>query len=137
MPARVNPRPQLVASTRFFARPESFTLECPHCGTIYRIQRMQNQAHWEKHTSRFRCTGKDGCGRVYLIGILAWPIAGAGKAASQTPADQVPHPRQLAQMRKEGGGWWLPDAEAQSIARPDTTNLTLEEERPDDAEDED
>jgi hypothetical protein len=40
-------------------------------------------------------------------------------------------------MRKEGGGWWMPDAEAITLRRPIATNLTTEEERLDQGEDDD
>ena len=128
-------RARLSRSTRFFARLQAFDLECPHCGTVYQIRmKPRKDRNWDPWTGRFHCTTKN-CARVYVLGILAWPIIAAPNAASATPADQVPGPRQLAQMRKEGGGWWLPDEEGQRYTRPHETNLTTEEERPDDEED--
>lgn len=133
-----DPRPKIQKATRFFARPESFTLECPHCGRVYQIRMGPTTRIWDPRTSRFSCLGKAGCQKTYLIGILAWPIGPVAGVASQTPTDQVPHPRQLAQLRKEGGGWWLPDEEMIREKRPSDTNITLEEDRPDDQdEDED
>lgn len=130
-------RQRLQRATRFFARVESCTLECPHCGLIYQIHsRTRKLEHWDRRTGRFRCTGKGGCGRSYILGICAWPVLGAPGVATQTPEDQVPSPRQLAQMRKEGAGWWLDEQDGITLKRPDETNLTLEEERPD-AEDDD
>lgn len=126
----------LARATRFFARPLSFDLECPRCGDVYQIRlgqlrgrgRKEGSHHpnWDPLTSRFQCTNK-GCGRVYVIGLVAWSITGAG-SASQPPEDAVPGPRQLAQMRREGGGWWM--EEGQRFRRPHTTNLTTEEDRP-------
>lgn len=130
-------------STRFFARLTSFDLECPHCGDVYSVRTGSSRQKkgsrkfdtaWDPTTGRFRCSNKE-CGKQYILGILAWPIVAAPHVASATPEDQVPNPRQLAQMRKEGGGWWLPDSEGQRYPRPHTTNLTTEEERP--AHDED
>lgn len=118
-------RPRIEKSTRFFARPESFTLECPRCGQVYRIQVGKKAACWDPTTSLFRCTGKQGCNKVYLIGLLAWPVSPRAWIKG-VPRDQVPHPRQLAQMRSEGGGWWLPDDAIQRYARVDESNITLE-----------
>jgi len=134
---RPDNRPRIRRATRFFARPESFTLECPHCGKVYRIRAGRLYTYWDARTSRFSCTAKHGCDRIYIIGILAWPVVAATRVASQTPEDQVPHPRHLAELRKEGGGWWLGDEEGITEKRPTETNLTLEEDRPEPEEDED
>ena len=128
-------RALLARSTRFFGRLQSFDLECPHCGTVYQIRMSaQHPPQWDPWTARFVCTTRD-CERLYLLGILAWPIGASPKVASAPPRDQVPLPRQLAQMRREGGGWWLPDGARIRRPHPDTTNLTTEEERPDDHDD--
>lgn len=125
-------RQRLQKSTRFFARLASFDLECPHCGTVYQVRMSTTKdRNWDPWTARFTCTTK-GCNRVYVLGLLAWPIKAAPRVASAPPADQVPGPRQLAQLRREGGAWWLPEEEGQRYTRPHETNLTLEEERPDD-----
>lgn len=121
--------PRLSRSTRFFARLQSFDLECPHCGTVYQIRmKPRRDQNWDPWTGRFTCTVPD-CRRVYVLGMLAWPIVGAPHVASAPPADQVPGPRELAQMRKEGGGWWLPEEAAQRYPRPHETNITTEEDR--------
>ncbi len=142
MPDNYTPdtRQRLQRATRFFARLGSFDLECPHCGTVYKIRvkgdtpdRPQN---WDPKTARFKCTVPT-CTRTYVLGIVAWPIVAAPRVASQTPEDQVPHPRELAQLRKEGGGWWLADEAAQRYPRPQETNLTTEPERPDRDDDDD
>lgn len=90
--------------------------------------------NWDPWTARFTCTNAQ-CTRQYVLGLLAWPIIPASRVASAPPADQVPGPRQLAQLRREGGGWWLPDDAGQRYVRPHETNLTTEEERPDDEDD--
>lgn len=131
-------RQRIERATRFFARLISFDLECPHCGDIYSVRgglsrkkkgSREFDSSWDPTTGRFRCTNKE-CGKTYVLGILAWPIVPAPHVASATPEDQVPSPRQLAQMRKEGGGWWLEEGEGQRYKRPHTTNLTTEEDRP-------
>lgn len=124
----------LARATRFFARLQSFDLECPHCGTVYQV-RLTNakakkfQKPWDPWTARFTCTNQV-CHRSYVLGILAWPITQGNPSCQATPEDQVPSPRQLSQMRKEGGGWWLSDQDAQRLKRPHTTNVTGEQERP-------
>lgn len=133
-------RQRLTRATRFFARIERATLECPRCGYVYTITSRQPSANWDPTTARFTCTNKttgSSCGRSYVLGLVAWPIGQGASAASQTPEDQVPGPRQLAQMRREGGGWWLADEAKQTLRRPQETNLTLEEERLHDDEDDD
>jgi hypothetical protein len=129
-------RQRLQPAQRFFARLQSFDLECPKCGTVYQV-RMPRGGHktvnYDPWTARFRCTAKN-CNGMYVLGILAWPIVATTRVASQPPEDQVPSPRQLGQMRKEGGGWWMPESEGQRYKRPRTTNLTTEEDRPDDDE---
>ena len=128
-------RQRLQRATRFFARLGSFDLECPHCGDVYQVRvgaaRQKSTMHqnWNPETARFRCTNKL-CNRQYILGIVAWPVSG-GKVGTATPEDQVPSPRQLAQMRKEGGGWWLADEAMQRYQKPSETNVTTEEDRPD------
>lgn len=136
-------RKRITAAQRFFARLISFDLECPHCGDVYTVRTgsfrskvgSRKGSAWDPMTARFRCMNKN-CGRVYVLGVLAWPIVPAAHVASATPEDQVPSPRQLGQMRKEGGGWWMADEEAISHKRPQETNLTTEEDRPDADQDE-
>lgn len=125
----MDPRPRVERATRFFARLRSFDLECPHCGQVYSVTDRKPTSNYDPRTGRFHCNRKD-CNRRYILGVLAWPITAGGGSA--TPEDQVPSPRQLVQMRREGGGWWLADQDAQKWKRPIETNLTLEEDRPDD-----
>lgn len=120
------PHPQILGAQRFFARILACDLECPHCGRVYllRLGALKESYH-DPRTARFTCRD---CGRVYVLGLLAWP-AGRGAGSNVPPADQVPGPRQLGQMRAEGYGWWMPD-EYRPKGRPDPTNLTGEETRP-------
>lgn len=119
-------RQRIQRSTRFFARPLSFDLECPRCGRVYQIRMRESSDNWDPTTSRFRCT-EPNCLKVYVIGLLAWPISSAvRKKDLATPEDQVPGPRELAQLRREGGGYWLADEAAQKHGRPHTTNLTTD-----------
>lgn len=123
-------------AVRFFARPLAFDLECPRCGEVYQVRiidwRKKHKGRgkltlpvYDPLTSRFTC-GNPQCQRTYVIGIVAWSISGKGSATSP-PEDQVPSPRQLAGLRKEGAGWWM--EEKQRFGRPHTTNLTDEEDR--------
>lgn len=130
-----DPRPKLQKATRFFARLMSFDLECPKCGEVYSIRAGNNRRlktkspNWDATTGRFTCTTSD-CGKVYVLGILAWPVKAASYVASQPPIDQVPNPRQLAKMRREGQGWWMADDQSITLRRPLETNLTTELDRP-------
>lgn len=140
------PEQRLAHSTRFFARLQSFDLECPRCGTVYQIRLGPSpkkgrvtpnaQKNWDPTTGRFTCTTRE-CARTYVLGILAWPITPSPNVASTPPADQVPSPRQLAQMRREGGGWWMADQDGQRYPRPYETNLTTEDQRLNQEEDPD
>lgn len=138
-------RRRIERSTRFFARLVSFDVECPHCGDVYSVRlgaarkrtgRKQADPNWDPWTARFTCTNKR-CQKKYVLGILAWPVLAAPHVASMPPKDQIPHPRQLAGLRREGGGWWLPDEDAQRYPQPHETNLTMESERPEDHGDDD
>jgi hypothetical protein len=82
-------------------------------------------ALYDRRTARWQCRE---CDRVYIVGMLAWP-APRGAGSKGTPDDQIPGPRQLAQMRAEGSGWWLPE-ELRGKGRQDISNLTGEEDRP-------
>lgn len=131
-------RPRLQKATRFFARPQRFTLECPHCGLVYicNSNAPKQAAHWERNTSTFRCLGETGCERAYLIGIVAWPVSSRAHIKGK-PRDQVPGPRELAQLRAEGGGWWMPDSEKQRYQVVHESNITTEMERPEKEDDDD
>ena len=123
-------RQRLAKATRFFARLTSFDMECPHCGYVYQVRTGRKDKNWDPITARFDCT-QAGCERRYVLGVLAWPVSTGGHhTASMPPEDQVPRPYQLAQMRKEGGGWWLPVEERIKYQKPLETNLTTEEDRP-------
>lgn len=123
-------RQRLQRATRFFARLGSFDLECPHCGHVHQVKAKDPKSGWNPVSARFTCTFRE-CKKSYVLGIVAWPVVSGRFPASTPPADQVPGPRELAQMRKEGGGWWLAGAEAIRHQRPAETNLTTEPERPD------
>lgn len=145
-PKLTHPHPRELGATRFFARLISFDLECPRCGKVFRVRRLnrhkmsavaldESEHTWNPTTARFVCTGKDGCQKEYTLGLLAWdPSRGAKSAA--LPLDQVPTYRQMAQMRQDGQGYWMPH---QGTGRRSTSNITNEAERPeghDDGEDE-
>lgn len=120
------PHPHIIGAQRFFARARTFDLECPACGVVHAIREGAHRTNdYDPRTARFTCRE---CLRQFTIGLLAWPCA-RGKLANTPPADQVLGPRQLAQMREEGSSWWLPE-EYRHKGRPDPTNLTGAEERP-------
>ncbi len=129
MPKSPPPHPELTNAQRFFARVRSFDMECPHCGLVYRVRKDTNPTIWNPRTALFTCLDRrmGGCKRTYVIGMLAWP-KGRGSGSGAPPADQVPGPRQLAQLRQEAGGWWMTD-EYKHKGRPDPTNLTGELDR--------
>ena len=124
------PHPRTYAD-RFFARVQAFTAECPHCGAVSAV-RAANQhgstapAIYDPRTARWTCRE---CGRTYVVGLLAWPCP-RGQGAQAPPDDQIPGPRQLPQLRADGGSYWLPE-ELKTTGRMDVSNLTGEEERQD------
>jgi hypothetical protein len=121
------PHPEYLRAQRLFARALAFDLECPYCGLVYRIRATTNPRTYNPRTAIFYCNGKAGCRRSYVIGLLVWP-KGRGAGAGTPPTDQVPGPRQLAQLRQEAGAWWMTD-EYKHKGRPDPTNLTGEDDR--------
>lgn len=131
MPDLKPPHPRALGAQRFFARVVAFIAECPHCGHVTAV-RQKNQhgsvqpALYDKRTARWTCNE---CERVYVVGLLAWPPP-RGAGSKGIPDDQVPGPRELAQMRADGSGYWLPDA-LRDTGRMDMSNLTTEPDRPD------
>lgn len=138
----VHPHPRELGATRFFARLIAFDLECPRCGKVFRIRRLNRHklaaraldesAHtWNPTTARFTCVGKDGCQKTFVLGLLAWEPPKGARSLS-TPTDQVPTWRQLAEMRAEGQGHWMPH---QPAGRMSSSNLAITDERGEDHED--
>lgn len=138
--AHVHPHPRELGATRFFARLIAFDLECPRCGKIFRIRRLNRNKlsaravdraanhTWNPTTARFTCTDRDGCQKEYVLGMLAWdPPRGARSKA--LPTDQVPTHRQLAELRAEGQGQWMPHV---NQGRMSSSNLAITDERGDD-----
>lgn len=96
---------------RVFGRNRAFDVECPHCGHVVLIGQGRGKsaraqatgrgsAYWDPLASRLRCPG---CDRRWVIGLAIWP-AKEGNCPG-LPADQVPSPAQLAQLRQETGAW--------------------------------
>lgn len=101
---------------RFFARIHSATLECPFCGRVLMLGKGQRDAAaFNKVTSTVKCTDvgrRDtvGCGRKFLIGVIAWPLrVGGRQPIAQTPPDQIPEPHQLAEIRAAAAGRFARD----------------------------
>lgn len=123
--------PREYGAIRFFAQVGSFVCECPYCGTVASVLRQNQHAKTAKaaynpKTARFRCLD---CKRQYVVGLLLWPEPRGG-GSKGIPDDQVPGPRQLAQLRADGAGYWLPDSLRETAGRMDTSNLTGEADRP-------
>lgn len=139
--ARLHPHPRELGATRFFARLIAFDLECPRCGKVFRVRRLNRtklatvaldeaQHTWNPTTARFTCTGKDGCQKQYVLGMLAWDAPKGGRGA--IPFDQVPTHRQLSDLRADGQGHWMPN---QTPGRMDSSNIAITDERPEDHDD--
>lgn len=111
------PHPRELGAQRFFARVVRFTAECPHCGLV-----LDSADCYDVRTARFKCHG---CDWTYVIGLLAWP-APKGLGAGRLPDDQIPGPRELAQLRADGGGFWMPEHVRQR-GTMDMSNLTTGE----------
>lgn len=111
-------------SQRFYADPYRRLLECPACGKLLRLERSPKgtkQPTFDPRTSRLRCTE---CGKVFVIGLVAWPVRqGSGQTATK-PRDQVPNERQLGELRAGGLGCWLGSDQPKPARRPDNTNIT-------------
>lgn len=123
------PSPRELGAKRFYARVQSFDMECPHCGSMA-VVRMGNstapeQRQWSPRRAVFQCLK---CERQYLIGLLAWSLP-RGQNAHARPMDQIPGPRELDQML--GAGWWMPHKDT---GQQETTNLTDEPDRPPDVD---
>ena len=139
-----HPHPRELGATRFFARLIAFDLECPRCGKVFSIRRLnrhklaavaldESYHTWNPTTARFTCTGKDGCQKVFVLGMLAWEPS-KGARSSAVPEDQVPTHQQLAELRAEGQGQWMPH---HNTGRFSTTNITNSAERPEGHDDDD
>ena len=114
---------------RFFARLQSFEMECPRCGKILVVGRGKPHDHlYNRVTSIMECpkinvrdettvvTKHPGCGMKFLIGIVAWPIR-KGHQPKARPPDHVPTDRQLNRLRELSRGIWsnLPKRRGDSL----------------------
>ena len=146
-PKLTHPHPRELGATRFFARLIAFDLECPRCGKVFQIRRLNKHKlagyaldpdpqsnreilhhTWNPTTARFTCTGKDGCQKQFILGMLAWE-PGKGARGTAIPLDQVPTYRQVGELRAEGQGHWM---DFESKGRLSTSNITNSEERGED-----
>lgn len=93
---------------RFFARVLGAVFECPKCGYLYKFGPGQadrtHNARYDPRTSRFQC---DKCGLTLMFGLLAWPVEKGDPRPPTLPRDQVPTPRQVAELRQAEHGWWM------------------------------
>lgn len=105
--------------THFYARIRAADLECPRCGVLIRFGQGRNQTRqWHAGTARLTCFH---CRKVFIIGLLAWPVQLGGRTHPTVPADHLPGPRVRAQMRAEAGGFWMTTPKGW---RAEQTNLT-------------
>lgn len=101
--------PPFTDTVRFFARIHAATLECPFCGRLLFIgPRARDAKAYDRVTRMVRCPSRradgdpqGGCGRTFLVGIVAYPLRARGRLSPkpQTPPDQIPEPHQLAEIR--------------------------------------
>lgn len=100
-------------TTRFFARVTGAHLECPHCGTVHSFgngrSKRGNPGTWDPRLCRFTCHH---CQRSVVIGLCAWSLR-TGKIQRARPADQIPDPRQAAELRRLVGGFWLSEDDSE------------------------
>jgi hypothetical protein len=113
--------PIIEESVRFFARLAAFDCECPYCGRLIQVGRGKpDNKRYDRLTSVVTCADRAGdethatvrgCGRKFLLGIVAWPLRSGptperpGQPDSRPP-DQVPTPHQLAEIRQYARGIW-------------------------------
>jgi uncharacterized C2H2 Zn-finger protein len=119
--------PTVPPSSRFFARIDRFTCECPSCGLVIvaqldatrhrsrddetnRVRRRPRRARevtYNALTQRLACPR---CRKVYQIGLMAYPVVPRSKKAVE-PSDTIPSPRQFLAIRQQAGvGFWAIDA---------------------------
>ena len=95
---------------RFFARPIAFDCECPNCGRLFVVGHgRRDNDDFNRITSELHCRmnarkGVPGCGRKFLIGLVAWSMRQSQKKGR--PLDQRPTPDQLAELRQASRGKW-------------------------------
>lgn len=102
---------------RFFAHFTAGELECPACGWVTVIRQDTAPTTWDWRTSVLRCPA---CSRRYILGVIAWSVL-PGSHTKTLPMDQVPDPKQAAQLRKRLGGFHPDERKAHN--RPEETNL--------------
>jgi len=112
----------VVRASRFFARPRAFDIECPLCGTVFLVGlHRKHRKYWDPKTSKFTCMY---CERTWIVGIALWSMKRGIAAPVTKPGDQIPHERQLAQLRALLPSFWLMSPLGR---RPRTSNLVIEQ----------
>src|SRR5262245_54692574 len=111
--------PAAPPNSRFFARIDRFTCECPSCGFIIiaqldssghksrsdeaaRVRRRPRRARdvtYNALTQRLACPR---CRKVYQAGLILYPVVERSKKAL-VPSDAQPDPRQLLAIRQQSG----------------------------------
>lgn len=90
---------------RIYGRIDSGYVECPKCGCLMALgfhsaQSVRRPEVYHPATGVLRCPGAN-CGRVYVLGILAWPLRGGGRGGPVGAArDKVPNPLQAKRLEK-------------------------------------
>jgi hypothetical protein len=122
---------QLPAASRFFARIDRFECECPSCGQIilssrqargYDLDRLKSPSEqraaakllpqnrsvrrliYNPLTQRLKCPH---CNTSYTVGLLLYPLHHGGRYRPVQPPDTIPSRREMAELRRYAGGWWL------------------------------
>lgn len=109
----------LTGAIRFFARVLTFDCECPTCGAILRatggglgVGDRVSRAHreqgaiWNVVTGRLRCPS---CRRLYVAGLLLYPVDVHNGRQIRPPEDRVPSALQRAALRSLREGFLMPD----------------------------
>lgn len=121
--------PRMPPATRFFARLDRFSCECPACGKViytgrgitggprrleamYKLRpnavanpRARNvwKLHWNPITQRLVCPY---CTTPYTAGLVLYPLAKGYRRSLTPPPDTVPTPHQRAELRHLAGGYF-------------------------------
>jgi hypothetical protein len=123
---------ELVTRPRVFARPRTFDVECPFCGTVFLVRsgskpKAKRQAGipvWDPLSSELHCSW---CNRWWTVGLVLWQVGKRRLRRPGLPRDQVPDREELAQIRQQTGALVIGDvAPRDNLGRVTLTNLVPE-----------
>ncbi|HKB39431.1 MAG TPA: hypothetical protein VKD72_23545 [Gemmataceae bacterium] len=138
--------PTMMPSTRFFARLDRFECECPNCGRLLfaaldmrrapnglwginarrtvaksepRRKSVRNLT-WNPYSQRLCCPW---CRKSYVCGLLVFPVKNGMWRLVRPPFDAKPNKRELAEIRRRAGGWYL----THEFLRGEHANLAVQQ----------